>query len=68
MPKLLSADDILPLVASLTPRERERLLRLIASGQESDSSIYAAMPPMPNEFLADDDLLSWDAEGWEHFS
>ncbi len=64
---VLSADDILPLIASLTPRERERLLRLINSGQGSDSSIYAAMLPTPNEFRADDDLLSWDAEGWEQF-
>jgi len=68
MSRLLSADDLLPLVASLTLRERGRLLHLIASGQESDSSVYGAKPPAPDEFRADDDLLSWDAEGWEHFS
>ncbi len=68
MPKALSADDILPLVATLTPRERVRLLRLIASQQGSDSSVYAATPPGPDEFQSDDDLLSWDAEGWEQFS
>jgi hypothetical protein len=68
MPRLLNADDILPLVASLTPQERVRLLRLIASEQESDSSVYAAMPTRPDEFPVDDDMLSWDAEGWEQFS
>jgi hypothetical protein len=68
MPKLLKADDILPLVASLTPRERARLLSLIGSAKESDSYTYAAMSFKPDEFQADDDLLSWDAEGWEQFS
>jgi predicted RNase H-like HicB family nuclease len=33
MAKTLTADDILPLVASLTPQERVRLLRLIALPQ-----------------------------------
>ncbi len=68
VPKSLTADDILPIIASLTPGERVRLIRLIASGQESDSCAYAAMPPRPDEFQSDDDLLSWDAEGWEQFS
>jgi len=30
MPSQLTADDIVPLVAALTPQERTRLLRLIA--------------------------------------
>jgi len=68
MPKLLNADDLVPLVALLTPRERDRLIRLIASGQKPESSVYTAMPPGPDEFQADDDLLSWDAEGWEQFT
>jgi hypothetical protein len=31
VPRLLTADDIMPLVASLTERERIRLLRWIAA-------------------------------------
>jgi hypothetical protein len=61
MPRLLNAGDILPLVASLTPQERVRLLRLIASEQESDSSFIRQCHA--DEFQVDDDLLSWDAEG-----
>lgn len=68
MARTLTAEDILPLVATLTPGERSRLLRLIAAKQESDSSLYAAMPPKPDEFGSDDDQLSWDAQGWEQFS
>lgn len=67
MAKALTADDILPLVASLTPRERVRLLRLIALPQSDDASAYRAVPPSPNEFPADCEPLAWDAEGWESF-
>ena len=38
MAKTLTADDILPLVASLTPQERVRLLRLIALPQGGDAA------------------------------
>jgi hypothetical protein len=65
MPKTLTADDILPLVASLTARERVRLLRLIASPQGADASVYGSVPPLRDEFSADDEPLAWDAEGWE---
>ena len=65
MPKALTADDILPLVASLTPQERVRLLRLIALPQGSDASIYQSVPPSRDEFPADEEPLAWDAEGWE---
>ena len=68
MSRVLTADDILPLVATLTPLERARLLRLIASRQESDPSLYTALALTPGEFESDDDQLSWDAEGWEQFS
>jgi hypothetical protein len=60
MPNALTADDILPLVASLT--QQERLLRLIASPHP----VYRSMPPSRNEFSADDEPLAWEAEGWEN--
>jgi len=65
MGKVLTADDILPLVAALTPRERARLVRLIASPQGDDEFVYRSIPPSREEFSADDELLGWDAEGWE---
>ena len=67
--KALTADDILPLVAASTPEERVLLLRLIASsgGRGGDDSVYASVPPLRDEFSADDDPLAWEAEGWENF-
>ena len=44
MAKTLTADDILPLVASLTPQERVRLLHLIASSQGEDEDALAWDP------------------------
>jgi len=67
MPKVLTADDILALVASLTPQERVRLLRLICLSQGGDASIYESVPPSRDEFSADEEPLSWDAAGWEQF-
>jgi hypothetical protein len=60
MAKTLTADDILPLVASLTPRERVRLLRLIALPQDSDATVYQSLPPSRDEFSADEEPLAWD--------
>jgi hypothetical protein len=65
MAKALTADDILPLVASLTPQERARLLRLIARSQGSDALVYRSVPPLRDEFSADEEPLAWEAEGWE---
>ena len=65
MANILTADDILPLVASLTPRERVRLLRLIALPHDADASVYRTVPPSDDEFSADEEPLAWDAEGWE---
>ena len=65
MAKTLTADDILPLVASLTPQERVRLLRLIALPQGSDAPIYRSVPPSRDEFSSEDEPLAWDAEGWD---
>lgn len=67
MPKPLTADDILPLGACLTPQERVRLLRLISTPAGADAAVYQAVPPARDEFAAEDDELSWDAEGWESF-
>jgi len=66
MPKHLSAEDIFPLVDCLSPRERLRLLRLISAGSASeDRDIYRTLLPRNEEFSSDEDLLAWDAEGWE---
>jgi hypothetical protein len=67
MAKPLTADDILPLVASLPPQERVRLLRLIALSQGSDATVYQSVPPSEHEFSVENDPLAWDAEGWEQF-
>jgi hypothetical protein len=65
MAKPLTADDILPLVATLTPEERVRLLRLITSPPSADAPVYHSVPPAPGEFSTDEEPLAWDAEGWE---
>lgn len=66
MAKAVKADDILPLVASLEPQERVRLMRLITEQADADeAAIYAAVPPRHDEFSTDEDALSWEAEGWE---
>lgn len=67
MSQPLTANDLLPLVARLTPQERQRLIQLIAASSERDASLYQANPPLPNEFLSDEESLGWDAEGWEQF-
>ena len=65
MPKSLTADDILPLVASLTPQERVRLLRLITAPPVADAPVYRSVPPARDEFSTDEEPLAWEAEGWE---
>jgi len=65
MAKPLTADDILPLVASLTPQERVRLLRLTAVPVGADASVYRSVPPSRDEFSADEEPLAWEAKGWE---
>ena len=65
MPEHLKADDIVPLVASLTPQERVRLLRLITSSPGADASVYRSVPPARNEFSTDQEPVAWGAEGWE---
>jgi hypothetical protein len=66
MPKPLSAEDVFPLVDSLSPRERLRLLRLISTRPTADDAeAYRALPPRNLEFSTDQEPLAWDAEGWE---
>jgi hypothetical protein len=65
MARTLTADDILPLVASLTPQERVRLLRLITSPSSGDAPVYRSVPPSRDEFSADEEPLACDADGWE---
>ena len=67
MPRLLTADDIMPLVASLPDSERIKLLRRIASPRHDDVSAYLAAPPTSYEFSGDDEPIAWDAEGWDEF-
>jgi hypothetical protein len=68
MAKRMTADDILPLVASLTPQERARLLKLISSRASSEAAAaYGAVPPGEDEFSTDEEPLAWEAEGWEKF-
>ena len=71
MPSQLTADDIVPLIAALTPQERTRLLRLIARPQSprepsDDASHYHAMPPSSEEFSADGEPLAWEGEDREN--
>ena len=63
----LTADDLLPLVARLSPQERVRLFRLLKSSG-TDAAAYIAAPPHRDEFSTDQDPLEWDAEGWESFA
>jgi len=62
----ITADDLLPLIAGLPMAERVRVLRLLTKRPGSDAAAaYDAQPPSPDEFSADDDPLSWDADGWD---
>jgi hypothetical protein len=63
MPQPLTADDLLPLVARLAPQERLRPIQLIAAAAERDASIYRSNPPLPAEFLSDEESLGWIADG-----
>jgi hypothetical protein len=67
MPHLLTADDIMPLVASLTESERIKLLRRIAASRGADASAYKTVPPTRDEFSGDEEPLAWDADGWDEF-
>ena len=66
MAKLTAADDILPLIAGLTPLERVRLIPLITEQPDVDeAAVYSAAPPCADEFSSDEESLAWEAEGCE---
>ena len=67
MSRVLSADDIMPLVASLTEAERVRLLKWIALPRGLDATAYKAAAEENGEFSSDDELVAWDADGWDEF-
>lgn len=67
MPRILTADDIMPLAASLPDSERIKLLRWIASPHSGDGQAYRAAPPIEKEFSGEDEPLAWEADGWEEF-
>jgi hypothetical protein len=65
MPRSLTADDVLPLVACLPPKERMRLLRFIEATLEAEETVYRTFPTARDEFVTDGETLAWDAEGWD---
>jgi hypothetical protein len=65
MSEPLTADDLLPLIAKLSAVERRRLFRLIQT-VGNDIEAYRTRPPDLSEFSSDEDMLAWDADGWEH--
>ena len=67
MPRLLSADDVMPLVAALSDKERAKLLKRIASAGGTDSLAYLATPPNRDEFSNEEEPLAWEAHGWDQF-
>jgi hypothetical protein len=62
----LTADDILPLIAKLSPEERRRLFFLVLGQDRTDAQVYDAQPPRNEEFTSDEDLLSWEGKCWEN--
>jgi hypothetical protein len=65
MSQPLTANDLLPLVARLDARERERLAQLIGATAARDAAVYASTPIKRDEFSSDEESLGWDADGWE---
>lgn len=64
----MTVNDILPLIADLTPLERTYLIRLMVEQRHADdSSIYRSISSAQDEFSSDEEPLAWDAEGWEEF-
>ena len=61
----LTAEDIAPLIASLTPQERVRLFRLVTLPNHRDAAAYESAPPAKDEILVEDEPLAWDSDGWE---
>jgi len=64
MGRLLTAEDIIPLIASLPDSERIRLLRWISSLRGTNSSACKVQPPTDAE-SSGNESLAWEADGWE---
>jgi hypothetical protein len=66
MAKIMTVEEIVPLIAGLTPGDRARLLRMIAASPGvSAAAAYKAVPPGSDEFSSDEDPLQWESDGWE---
>jgi hypothetical protein len=65
----LSARDLWPIAKKLPREEQLALAGLLLRGADtrSDADAYAADPPDPEEFAANDAALAWEGEGWEEF-
>lgn len=67
----LTAKDLWPLIKKLPHDEQVRLAKLAllaaAGNGTSDAEAYQAAAPSPDEFSSEDDLLAWEADGWEEF-
>lgn len=64
MSQPLTAEDLLPLIVKLSSAERQKLFLLIQKVGR-DVEAYRATPPGQDEFSSDEDMLAWDADGWE---
>ena len=66
MAKSMTVEELVPLVARLTPGERARLIRLIAaSPNASAAAAYTAVRQKADEFSGDENPLKWESGGWE---
>ena len=76
MPKPLSAEDILPIVACLTPQERGRLMRLIAAPlggmrpcmqrcRWTQMKALIITPTTGARGLRSQAILAWICQGWK---
>jgi len=70
MSEALTAEDLRPILQKLPLGERIRVARLAleAVGGMGDRAAYVARPPSVDEVSADDDGLSWEAEGWDELA
>ncbi len=66
IPHQLTVDEIIPLIAALSPHERARLLCLIAKPQDDDAALYSATLVYNTEFSSDAEALAWDSEDSEN--
>lgn len=69
MPRPLTADDLLPMIAKLSTEERRRLLHHLVPrpAKGTDAEMIGAQPARSEELTNDCDALAWDAGGWENF-